>query len=238
MCTATWILMDRGYELFFNRDELRVRGEAKRPAVTSIDGARCIYPEDADAGGSWIGVNEYGFCAALLNYYGNSTGDGEYISRGLLLTSLLSCKDRNAAAMKVRACDIPRYRYFSLLLFDPTGPPVMIRWCGSERGTEYIIDPKMPKTSSSYRTDEVVSSRKRLFAEHYGSADRETLLAFHRSHEPDRGPFSVCMHREDARTVSFSRIVATEEKVEFYYTPGSPCSEEASPAVAMELRRD
>ena len=51
----------------------------------------------------------------------------------------------------------------------------------------------------------------------------ELHLAYHASHLPERGPYSTCMHRPDARTFSFSWLRLDGSSVEYRYTPRSPC---------------
>jgi hypothetical protein len=53
----------------------------------------------------------------------------------------------------------------------------------------------------------------------------EKLGVFHRSHAGGPGAYSPCMHRRDAKTVSFSRITVTSSAVRFVYTPAAPCED-------------
>src|SRR5262249_2333428 len=61
----------------------------------------------------------------------------------------------------------------------------------------------------------------------------DELRALHRSHEPRRGPFSICMHRDDAATVSYTEITVEDHAVTMRYKAGSPCSD--SPVVTTSL---
>ena len=61
------------------------------------------------------------------------------------------------------------------------------------------------------------------------------LRRLHRSHAPERGPYSTCMHRPDASTVSFSWIRVTATEVNFFYSPAPPCKFE--PGVTVTLPR-
>jgi hypothetical protein len=84
----------------------------------------------------------------------------------------------------------------------------------------------MPLSSSSYDPMGAGESRKRCFERLVSDPGKtaELLFRFHASHEPVRGPYSTCMHRDDADTVSFSWIRVEGGKIEFYYHPESPCS--------------
>ena len=47
------------------------------------------------------------------------------------------------------------------------------------------------------------------------------------SHEPERGPFSICMHRREAATVSYTEIDVTRNRATMGYVPGPLCKEMA-----------
>jgi len=239
VCTVSWLRGADGYELFCNRDERRTRARAFAPAVRARGGVRYVAPADGDFGGSWIGVNEHGLALCLLNgYEGAETkprADGR--SRGLLLTDLLDCR----AAPQVRArlaalTDLPRYRPFTLLALDAGGAPFAARWSGGQ--LSFDDDPRAPLTSSSFEAAAVAASRGELYRRTVlakAGEDAGLLYEFHHSHEPARGPFSVCMHRDDAATVSFSRVSVREGLIGFEYHPGAPC--EGGDAVKVILPR-
>ena len=64
--------------------------------------------------------------------------------------------------------------------------------------------------------------------------DPQERLSFHRSHRPVRGPWSVCMHRLDARTVSYSQLRASETELSFRYAQGAPCRAALGPALILD----
>jgi hypothetical protein len=239
MCTATWVFNQKGYELFFNRDELLTRDQGEPPKKSILGGISILAPIDGDAGGTWIGVNEFGFAVCLLNYYSSKTsgGAGGYISRGLLLHSLLDCPNRETARDRIAAIDLQTYRPFTILLFETaTSSPFGIRWSGSG-ALEFDWAPSEPQSSSSFDTSKVVQGRVRLFHESFEGTDSTAHQHYHRSHEPDSGPYSVCMHRDDAETQSLSHIEVTDRKIEFTYTPGSPCCTRSLPRFSLPLRK-
>ena len=238
MCTATWIISNNGYELFFNRDELKTRLTAVPPIMAVVNRIRYISPVDADAGGTWIAVNEFGFAACLLNYYRQNAGGVDPIqpvSRGHIIYLALSSRTADQALERLGEEDLNRYRPFSLLLFTPGTWPMRLRWKGSG-DPEIAETPSMPQSSSSFQTESVVSARKQLQMQQYSASESSTLLRYHRSHEPEKGPFSVCMHREDAETQSFSHISVNPRRVGFSYTPGSPCKTPSTPWIMLQRR--
>ena len=69
MCTMTWFKSADGYELFFNRDEQLSRQRALLPTIQTHSKIDYISPTDADAGGTWIALNQFGVTVCLLNHY-------------------------------------------------------------------------------------------------------------------------------------------------------------------------
>lgn len=245
MCTATWIPSEGGYELFFNRDELATRKPALPPTVREARGVRFLAPTDGDAGGTWIGVNELGISVGIANgaRTARDEGPGPFRSRGLLILDLLACATIDEVARVILEDDPGRYRSFEILALAPEGEPVLFRWDGTARAVrrERAVSTGGALLVSSSR-DPVLAREARLaelagLVRETGPLHRDRLLAFHRSHAPERGPLSPCMHREDAATVSFTRIRVGEVDVELEYRPGPPCESAASVSVRLPRRR-
>jgi hypothetical protein len=229
MCTVSWAATADGYELFCNRDERRARKAAHAPTVRASRGVRYLAPTDAEAGGTWIAANEYGLALCLLNRYseGEAQAAGEFKSRGLLLPDLLSLRDPAEAVRAVARGGLTQFRPFTLLALAAGATPAVACWTGRSLLVSDDGDSLMPLTSSSFNGAEVVRARRELFRRMPGGfihPSAELLTRFHHSHEPEPGPFSVCMHRPDASTVSFSRVKVSPASVEFYYRPGPPCA--------------
>lgn len=242
MCTVSWLYEAGGYQLFCNRDERHTRRPALPLRRHERAGVKFIAPLDGDHGGSWIAVNEFGLSLCLLNRYQDNSPQsaGPSVSRGLLLLDAITSCSQTEAARRLAAITLAQFQPFTLTAIEPDRPTLLIDWTGRELSIEPAGDARMPLTSSSYETASVIAARRRQFAELTASGVRAELLrAFHRSHEPERGPYSVCMHRQDAQTVSFSRIIVTGEAIKFAYQPGPPCagSEENKWAIRTLLKR-
>ncbi|HSU55078.1 MAG TPA: hypothetical protein VLT36_13555, partial [Candidatus Dormibacteraeota bacterium] len=50
------------------------------------------------------------------------------------------------------------------------------------------------------------------------------LRSLHQSHSPRKGPFSTCMHREDAVTVSYTEVGVLANRATMKHVLGAPCS--------------
>jgi len=231
MCTMTWMYQNDGYELFFNRDEAKTRQIAYPPQVRVKNGVSFITPVDADAGGTWMGVNAFGVSVCLLNGFGKSDpGRTDYISRGALVMGLLDVRCLNEVANRVSAMDLTVYRPFSLIVLMPDQDVRAWTWDGvCVRGQEKVSSPLV---SSSFRLAAVSEQRQSVFEE-LELNNTQVLEDYHRSHIPEAGPFSVCMHREDAHTVSLSRVVVAKKTVHFYYAPGAPCTTDFLPPISV-----
>jgi len=232
MCTVSWLRRDAGYELFFNRDERRTRGAAEPPALRHRGNSPFLAPLDGDHGGSWLVANAHGVTLALLNAYASDEpaseprDDAGFTSRGLLVTGLAGCRSAEQSMRRLARMDSRRFRSFLLLALDPDRESRLATWSGGRLGIEEGVDDRSPLISSAFDTSAVCDSRRTQF-ERMRDAHRgdptELHLRFHSSHLPERGARSVCMHRPDARTVSFSRVVVDDSGVAFHYAPDSPC---------------
>jgi hypothetical protein len=63
-----------------------------------------------------------------------------------------------------------------------------------------------------------------------------TLRRLHRSHLPKRGAFSICMHRPDAATVSYTEIGVSEKRATMRYKPGPVCAATATTTRTLPIR--
>jgi hypothetical protein len=231
MCTATWLMTGDGYELFCNRDERRTRLPALPPTLQQRDGITFIAPRDANAGGSWIGVNESGLSLCLLNFYPHRAGSPTSpVSRGVLLTSLLDARSQTEVERRLRATPLAQFKAFMLLVLEPGKPVVAHTWDGA--GLHSESDAQVPVTTSSFDTEHVIEHRREMFARVQGAA-------YHLSRDAGGDAYSVCMSRDDAQTVSFSHVVVTSGRIEFRYSPRDPVSDGfAEPIVVTRPRKN
>ena len=227
MCTVTWLATPGGYELFFNRDELRSRLRARSPARGERGGVAFIAPMDGNSGGTWLLVNAHGLSVGLLNFYEATSRarvdshGRRWISRGQLVLDLASAVDAEDVSRCLAGLDLSRYRPFTLLAVEAERAAGTVwRFDGATLARPPLELPFL--TSSSYDAAAVDEARRPLLARP-GVWTVGGLLDFQRSHEPERGPLSPCMHRADARTVSFSRIRVDGGNISFEYGDGPPC---------------
>lgn len=223
MCTATWLRTEDGYEVFFNRDELRTRKPALPPSIVVRDGVRILAPIDGDAGGTWLGANEHGVTIGVAN--GRAATDvGKFRSRGLLVLDLLASRDLADVERRFEAQSGTPYRPFSLFAIDGAGEMAIFgeeKDRPREEGALLFSSSRDPVRARLERARLLDAMRRE-----HGGIDADLLRAFHASHEPERGAFSPCMHRDDAGTVSFSRVRVGPREIVFEYRPGPLCERE------------
>src|SRR5688572_14033689 len=87
MCTVTYIPQEKGFILTSNRDERTDRLTSGHIVNSEIDGTQIYFPQDMQAGGTWIAAAENGYSLCLLNgafqpYKSNGVSKK---SRGLML---------------------------------------------------------------------------------------------------------------------------------------------------------
>ncbi len=230
MCTLSWLPRadepGEGYTLAMNRDELRTRAPASPPVLRELRGVPALLPIDGEAGGSWIAVNAFGHALALLNRWEEGPWDPEKpVSRGLLLVGLAPEPDAAAVEAVLRADSLNRYRPFTLASLTPGRTPRVFEWNGRELRAAEAPAPGLLRTSSGHDQEAAERVRGSLFADAArapGGLQPGTLVELHRSHRPERGPFSICMHRPEAETVSFSLVSVTRDRVTFRYVDGPP----------------
>jgi hypothetical protein len=234
MCTVTWVHRTDGYQLLCNRDERRTRAQAVPPAVHMRDGVRFIAPIDGDFGGTWIATNEFGLSVCLLNGP-RAAGDQPRLSRGVLVLKLISAFSPEEVDSRIQEIDLGAFPSFTIAVLQAERPAHVTTWTGAELKAGDSCTRLL--TSSSYDPDGVRAERLRGFQRCIAlEPDGESLRAFHESHSPQGGAYSVCMHREDAETVSFASVEVTKSEVSFFYTPAAPCRRWGSERKTLEIR--
>ena len=241
MCTLSWCFNASGYDLFFNRDEKHARSGATGPEPGDCKGIHYLAPRDGQAGGTWLGVNACGVSVALLNYYPVHTDVQEppkRRSRGRLVLELMDLQHAAWLAPRLTPASLACYPPFMIVAIGPEPEAVTARAWDGHRVEDVPRGPFWPPLStSSVATAEVVAARYAAYGTVVGPgpATTDRLLAYHASHDPGSGAHSVCVHREDAGTVSFSRIAVTNDRARFEYHPGPPCRRDAAQGVVAEL---
>lgn len=224
MCTVSFIPNRRGFNLAMNRDEKRSRATALPPAIVDLAEYRAIFPREPD-GGTWIAVNDVGVCLALINWHRIEREPADRIlSRGHIVSELAGKSDSDDIANGLSELRLKEMRPFRLIAIVSKQRAV-IEWRWNLARLSKRKHPWSPRHwfSSGFDERKAESVRRRICKKR-SSDGIDQLRELHRSHAPERGPFSICMHRNDAATVSYTEVAVENRKVTMRYKPGPPCS--------------
>ena len=240
MCTVSFMPTGSGFHLLMNRDEQRNRPEALPPRLHSCGNHKGLYPSET-GGGTWIGINDSGITAALINWYSMPRPSRVAFSRGLIIPTLLSAGSIPEAESLLKSLPLGLLAPFRLLVID--GPSRNVTGFSMAGG----VLQGMPLPWNTFHWfssghDEQGAQRTRgdICSVALGENDAGSLpwlRRIHASHDPEPGPYSVCMHREDAATVSFTEVTLDDRVASMVYREGPPCEAVNSRRLTLGLRR-
>jgi len=230
-----------------NRDEYLDR--AALPPTVLGDRPRIIGGKDLRASGTWLGINEHGLVAGLLNRRLAESGpnDANLRSRGLLCLDALRHSSAPAAAHFLATQHARDYNAFNLLLASREAAFVAYNRGGEIEIVELtpgmhlltnadVNDFECPKISVSY--DRFAALARDSRDANDPAAMRQALarlLADHTTQlDPRSGVFnSICLHLEGYGTRSSSLIFlgAKPGQVEHFFAEGPPCRTDFKPAL-------
>jgi uncharacterized protein with NRDE domain len=238
VCTfiVAWqVFVDTPVAVAANRDEAYDR-PAEPPSVREGEPS-VLAPRDAEAGGTWIGVNEHGVLAALTNRWVDADLAGER-SRGLLVDDVLSEPTAEDAGRRIeRAVRADEYQGFNLVVADATAA-LYYEWDGSleftqfDPGVHVVVnvgaDGRYVIPSFREAVAEAQAERADQLRTHLEPAPGETATAWHdraaaavADHE-----YGVCVHGDGYGTRSSSLIAIGREGTSYRFAEGPPCETE------------
>jgi len=240
MCTlAIYFQMTDDYPVVItaNRDEYLDRPAAK--PTTLCERPHVVGGKDLRAGGTWLGVNEYGLVAGLLNRRTEAPPNPDARSRGLLALDALRCRTAREAADFAAHQRAQDYNPFNLLIASRDA--TFVAYNRIERIEVVQLQPgfhlltnldvndfECPRISASYEKfaalgKDVGFRRDPLLRR----VQLRHLLADHNTQlDPRSGrPNSICMHLDAYGTRSSSQIFVgrDDDDIEHYFAPGPPC---------------
>lgn len=234
MCTVTFIARRNGYCLGMNRDEKLARAEGLPPTRYNVKGRAVLSPSEP-SGGTWIALNDTGASLALINWYSVAKYLARCgVSRGEVVKTVGAADSAECVNAKLRELPLKRINPFRLIgIFPSSGEVVEWRW-----NLKRLMQSRKPWQTQQWISsgfDEPTAQRAR--GREFRQALNETsapglswLRTLHSSHAPHVGPFSTCMHRSDAKTVSYTEISVSARIATMGYRAGTPCS---TPYLAM-----
>lgn len=226
MCTLSLVPRECGFLLAINRDEQRTRSKALPPAIHRCGDLDALYPREP-GGGTWIGINEAGLCAALINWYARpQLWKTQAFSRGEIIPRLLVARTIDEAEGILSGLLLPKLNPFRLILIRH-GEAVR-EFRSDTEGIELASHDWGIRHWFSSGHDEKSASRIRgeTCRRAHAEPDVGTLLwlrRLHASHDPEIGADSICVHRDDALTVSLTILESSDISAAMCYADTSPC---------------
>ena len=226
MCTLTFIPKPEGYLMGMNRDERLTRELALAPAVVSTANLPAAYPRES-GGGTWIGSNGAGITFALLNQNSGSYTLTKERSRGEIIPALLGSWRFTEAMRQFQRIDLHGMMPFLLIGIFPAEQTItQCRWNGQEiqfaragwDARHWFSSGVSDEIAQKIRGNTCHEAWRRRDA-----ASAEWLRGLHASHAPTRGSFSICVHRPDAATVSYTEVAFDAGELAMRYHAGHPC---------------
>ena len=220
MCTVTFIPLPDRIFITHNRDEKKVRSRALPPASFQVNGYTLLFPKDGQAGGSWIGVNENGHSAVLLNgaFEKHDPAPPYHKSRGLVFLDILASPDLLLAFQNIRLENIEP---FTIILWN--GEKLAeCRWDALQKHVRMLDAAKNHVWSSStLYADEIVSKRNELYSAWQSlhplpSAD--DIIRFHFSEGDEDTKNGLRLNRNNLMlTVSITQVELTPASCKMKY---------------------
>ena len=218
-----------------NRDELATRSSTP-PGRHWPDRPEVVAGRDDEAGGSWLGLNDFGVAAAILNRHGTLGAEAGKRSRGELVLEALDHADADAAAAALAHLDPEAYRPFNLLIADASDA-FWIRHAGDGMVRSQALGPGLAMLTSR-EMDDTSSPRIRRYMPLFRTADTpdpdqgradwsswQLLLASTATETGDPRD-AMCIHTDTAYgTVSSSLIALSplpNDPAIWHYADGPP----------------
>ncbi|HWR15530.1 MAG TPA: NRDE family protein [Terriglobales bacterium] len=221
MCTLSFIPDESGYLVAMNRDEQFSRPRALPPRVFG----KAIYPHEP-SGGTWIAVNSRGLTLALLNKNEDGPLPAEKHSRGELIPAMIACDSLAEIHRRVVAFDLRSTYPFRLIAISPSERE-LCEWRWGSKLEQVHHDWEARHWFSSGVSDIEAEARRSVVVKRAwnidGAGTRDWIRNLHKSHEPAPGAYSICVHRPDAASVSYSEIRVSANQITFRYAAGHPC---------------
>jgi hypothetical protein len=221
-----------------NRDEM-VERQSLSPGRHWNQQKHIIAGKDVEAGGTWLGVNDYGLVAAVLNRMDTLGPLKNKRSRGELVLEALDHADASEALNAIVDIEKDSYRGFNMLIADNTNA----YWIKSDEGNpiiEYFDIPEGLSMITAHDRNDMSSDRIKTYLDQFSIAtapdpttsnwtDWELLLGS--SYSKSNNPLSaMCVKTSMGfQTVSSSLIALPNfepklalKKPIFRFCPSSP----------------
>ncbi|MFC0771957.1 NRDE family protein [Terrimonas alba] len=220
MCTVTYIPCRETYFITSNRDEKYSRSTAIAPVVYEINQRKLIFPKDADAGGSWIALDENGSTAVLLNgaFEKHEPAPPYRQSRGQAFLTIVAAQK---PVLHFQEVDLSGIEPFTIIILDKHHLHEC-RWDGTDKYSKQLKKHRPYIWSSVTLYDgDTIRKREKWFADflkRHREPTQKDILEFHHFAGDGDSDNNLLMERDGMfSTVSITNILLTSDRASMKY---------------------
>jgi hypothetical protein len=196
--------------------------------------AHSVYPMEP-GGGTWCGANDRGLIFTLLNWH--VAKGTKQRTRGEVIPSVLACSTLDEVSTMVTQMALSGMLPFRLIGFATREKAIREwRWDGADT-CRISHEWQLGHWFSSGMSDESAEATRRPVCEaarnQPNSGSAVWIRRLHSSHQPERGAFSICVHRPEAATLSYTEVISKPGLTTMRYTSGNPCESGVSPVTTI-----
>jgi len=221
MCTVTFIPQgNNNFILTSNRDEAIGR-KTLPPDFYDIEDTKMLFPRDAVAGGSWIGLSEKSRLICLLNggFKKHLRQNLYRMSRGVIVKELLKTPDLTAIIYDFDYTGVEPFTIIAIS-WEKTLEVTELIWDG-EQAHIRTLDERPHIWSSSTLYDETMKGKRRDwfsgFIEEGNISSMEDMYTFHTKAGEGDPNVDVCLDRGLLKTVSITQVSKQDEQCDMRY---------------------
>lgn len=224
MCTVTYLpLPNEGFILTSNRDEKTVRKKALPPRKFAMNGTSVFFPQDQEAGGTWIATSNNSVTLCLLNgAKSKHTSNPPYrLSRGQVVLDYFSFPTVEKFA---NTYDFHGIEPFTLIIVENLEQVKLhqLRWDGQKVELQNI-DNRTAQiwSSSTLYTEQTITQRNAIFQNWINERKEfrnEDVLELHQfGSVGEEGNNFVMNRNNEVKTVSITSIIRSTGEVKLTY---------------------
>lgn len=221
MCTVTFIpKKENSFILTSNRDEAPGR-KTFAPEIYTEDEVKLLYPKDAVAGGTWIGVSGKKRAVTLMNggFVAHKRRGFYRKSRGLVVKDFLKCENLNNEVGNYDFSDIEPFTCI-IVAWNLHVQLFQLVWDGVDY--HFSEEPLAPKiwSSSPLYPPELKKKREQWFSDlllESLSLTQDEILQFHKTAGDGDASTNLIMDRGVVKTKSITQIVKSIDSLNMRY---------------------
>lgn len=221
MCTVTFFPKPyNGFILTSNRDEAPGRNTFS-PEIYNEDGVKLLYPKDALAGGTWIGISDKKRAITLMNggFVAHARKPSYKKSRGVVVKDFLKTVNLKIEVENYNFEDIEP---FTAIIVEWKNDVQLFQlvWDGLNiHFSEEPLGPRIWSSSPLYPAD--LKKKRELwfsgFLSKNISPSEKEILEFHKTAGEGDRYSNLIMDRGVVKTKSITQIIRINDAVEMYY---------------------